>query len=102
MKKVLGLNAVTAYITRDIKRVAVVGGSGKDFIYPAIAAGADTLVTGECSHNAALDAACMGLNVIEAGHYHTEFPVCKKLAELARDIAHAEAEIFEIDIVKQI
>jgi dinuclear metal center YbgI/SA1388 family protein len=101
LKNALGIKKVSAYLTRDIKRVAVVGGSGKDFIYPAIAAGADTLVTGECSYNAALDAASSGLNIIEAGHYATEFPVCQRLKELAECIANAEAEIFEIDIIKE-
>ena len=56
--------------------------------------GADTIVLGECSYNVALDAAAEGMNVIEAGHYFTEFPVCNKLASLARDIAGAEAEIY--------
>ncbi len=102
LKSALSLKTVNAYITGDIKKVAVVGGSGKDFISPAIMAGADTLVTGECSYNASLDAASSGLNIIEAGHYQTEFPVCRRLAQLARDIAGAEAEIFEIGTVRQI
>lgn len=101
LKCALGIKKVTAYMGGDIKRVAVVGGSGKDFINPAIAAGADTLVTGECSYNAALDAASLGLNIIEAGHYATEFPVCRRLRELAESIANAEAETFEIGIVKE-
>ena len=102
VKSSLGLTSVTAYITRDIHRVAVVGGSGKDYIKAAVSAGADTFVTGECSYNYALDAADMGLNIIEAGHYHTEFPVCAHLAELAETIAGAKAEVYTLKYPTQL
>ncbi len=102
VKDSLGLTSVTAYLARDIHRVAVVGGSGKDYIKAAVAAGADTFLTGECSYNAALDAADMGLNIIEAGHYHTEFPVCEHLANLAFSLANAECEIYRLKNPTQI
>ena len=41
----------------------------------ALAAGADTYVTGTMSYNTLLDAKAAGLNVIAAGHYYTEVPV---------------------------
>ena len=64
------------------KRVCVVGGSGSDLLRAAIDMGGDILVTGECSYNAAQDAFEKGLIVIEAGHYETEAPVCKRFAEI--------------------
>lgn len=57
-----------------IRRVAVLGGAGKDYIAAAKNAGADVLVTGEAGYNHMLDAAEQGLSVIAAGHYHTEIP----------------------------
>lgn len=57
-----------------IRRVAVLGGAGKDYIEPAIRAGAEALVTGEAGYNHMLDAAERGLSVLAAGHYHTEIP----------------------------
>lgn len=102
LKTALNIKTVNAYLTRSVNKVAVVGGSGKDFISAAISMGADTLVTGECSYNNALDAAEMGLNVIEAGHYATEFPVCSRLADLAVSLASAEVEIYELTIPRQI
>ncbi len=78
----------------EIKKLAMVGGAGKDFIRAALAAGADAFLTGEASYNAAIDAAEYGIAVIEAGHYHTEYPVCARLAALVRDIAKAEAVIY--------
>ena len=99
----LGCTSVNAYLSnRTIKKVAVVGGGGSDFIIPALRAGADAFISGECHYNAALDAADMGLTVIEAGHYQTEFPVCQRLAQLAEEIADAEAEIYEVKTFTQI
>lgn len=56
-----------------IARVAVVPGSGGDFV--AAAAGvADVLVTGDVSHHRAAEALERGLAVIDAGHAATERP----------------------------
>jgi len=86
----------------EVKRVAMLGGAGKDFVMPAKAAGADAIVTGEVSYNAALDFAESGIAVIEAGHYYTEFPACYRLAELVRDIAGAEVEVYAAEPQKTI
>lgn len=64
----------------DVKKVYVVGGDGKDLISRAIEMGADTLFTGRASYNTIIDACDMGLNIIEAGHFFTENPVCDKIA----------------------
>ncbi len=82
-----------------VKKVAVLGGSGKDFIFPAKAAGADVIVIGEGSYNAVLDAAQDEMNVICAGHFYTEDVVCEKLAALAKDIAGAEVEIYNSNMI---
>ena len=85
-----------------VKKVAVVGGNGKDFIDAALSRGADVLVTGECAYNDMLDAAENGLAVIAAGHYETEVIVCRRLAKLAEEIAGAQYEIFKYTPVKTI
>lgn len=94
IKAALSAPFVTAYICREVEKVAVIGGGGKDFIFDAIAAGADTLVTGEVGYNDGIDAAEAGLNVFCAGHYYTEFPVCETLKQLAGDMTGAETEIY--------
>ena len=60
-----------------VSKIAVVGGSGGDFVEVAHALGADALVTGELKHNRAIAAGFIGLCVLEAGHYETERPVLK-------------------------
>lgn len=63
-------------------RVAVVGGEGKSFIGAAKAAGADTFVSGRLGYNNMVEAEELGINLIEAGHFFTEDPVCDRIAEL--------------------
>ena len=58
-----------------VQRVAVVGGDGKDYLSAAIKSGADTFVSGRIGYNVMAEAAEMGINLIEAGHYFTEQPV---------------------------
>jgi putative NIF3 family GTP cyclohydrolase 1 type 2 len=64
-----------------IRRVAVLGGSGGDDVCAARAAGADAYVTGELKYHAMTDAPEEGMTLIEAGHYHTEAPVCEALRQ---------------------
>ena len=87
VKAVLGAPVVQyADAQRDVQRVAVLGGSGKDELYAAIAAGADTFVSGELSHHPMTDAPDMNINLIEAGHFYTEEPVCKVLCQILTEL----------------
>lgn len=86
VKDALGCSAVRVYGNGRINKVAVLGGEGKDFIIPAIKAGADCLITGDAGYNACEAAAESGFVIIEAGHYHTEDPVCETLAEYVRSL----------------
>ncbi len=65
-----------------VSRVAVVGGDGKDFVAAAIEAGADTFLSGRISYNMMVEAAELGINLIEAGHYFTEQPLTEFFQEL--------------------
>ncbi len=98
VKKALQAPAVYAYLCRPVKQVAVCGGSGGDLVFPALAAGADTIVTGECGYNLCLDGMDSGINIITAGHFHTEQPICQRLAQLAQEIAGAQTEIICSDM----
>ena len=64
---------------KEVRKIYVVGGDGKDLIPNAISCGADTLLTGRASYNTIIDAKDMGLNIVEAGHFFTENPVCDKI-----------------------
>lgn len=77
VKKTLGAPTVCgAKGNETVSRLAVLGGSGKDYIRAAQKMGADTFLTGEVNYNYLLDAAENGLSIVTAGHYHTEAPFC--------------------------
>ena len=83
------LNAPTVTLAdsgRPVHRVAVLGGSGGDDVLAALATGADTYVTGEAPHHWLVDAPEMGLNLIVAGHYHTENLVMETLAAMVNKL----------------
>ncbi|MBQ8641038.1 MAG: Nif3-like dinuclear metal center hexameric protein [Clostridia bacterium] len=80
---------------KTVRRMAVCGGDGKDFIYPALAAGADLFLTGDAGYNMAGEAAEDGIVTVEAGHYHTEAPVCGVLADVLRELSGAYVEIYD-------
>ncbi len=67
---------------RKIKRVAVCGGSGGDFLGDVIRAGADAYVTADIKHHVFLDAAHQGITLIDGGHFATEDTVIAPLKNL--------------------
>lgn len=73
-----------------IEKVAVCGGSGGDFIYDALNAGADAYVTGDLSHHQFLVAQEIGMTIIAAGHFETENP---SIEPLMRDVCNKFEEI---------
>ncbi len=81
-KKTLGTPSVS-YVLADkpITRLALVCGSGKDFLYDAFREGADALLTGDVSYTAFMTAQRLGIALIDAGHFYTEFPILEVLRQ---------------------
>ncbi|MDR7867233.1 MAG: Nif3-like dinuclear metal center hexameric protein [Sporomusaceae bacterium] len=87
LKDALGVEQVRVAgpADREVGTVAVCGGSGASLLAAASGAGADVLVTGDVKYHEALEAAAVGLTLVDAGHFATERPVVAALA------AHLEA-----------
>jgi actin-like ATPase involved in cell morphogenesis len=69
----------------------------------AFEAGADTYLTGTLSYNAMVDAAELPMNIIEAGHFHTENHVLYMLADLIEELdPDIETEIYESNPIRSI
>jgi dinuclear metal center YbgI/SA1388 family protein len=68
-------------LSRPAGRVGIVCGSGGDLVPQVVAAGCDTLVTGEIKLHQALEAAAAGLAVIAVGHHASERFSLDTLAE---------------------
>ena len=87
----------------EVSRVCVVGGDGKDFVRDAVKMGADTYVSGRISYNMMEEAAEMGINLIEAGHYFTEQPICEMLREMLLSIdQNLYVEVVSSNLIKYI
>ncbi|EMA72106.1 Nif3-like dinuclear metal center hexameric protein [Halorubrum distributum] len=69
----------------EIERVAVVTGSGVDWLDEAVAADADALITGEGKQQVYHDAREAGIFVFLAGHYATETFGVRELQSLTDD-----------------
>ena len=69
---------------KPVRRLAVISGAGGSLFEEALAVGVDCLLTGEANHHHACDAKRLGLSLIAAGHYATEFPVTAAVAEKLR------------------
>lgn len=78
---------------KRIKKVALCGGAGGDFIEAVAESGCDAYITGDVSHHEFLDALAIGLTVIAAGHFETENPVIFSLAEKIKNNFAVETEI---------
>lgn len=60
---------VTGDFSKEIKKVAVVGGDGNSFVMKAAFKGADVLVTGDIYYHVAHEAMAENLAIIDAGHH---------------------------------
>ena len=82
VKTVLGCEALRyADGGKPVHKVCVGGGACGSELMDAYNAGCDTFVTADVKYNQFWDARDLGLTIIDAGHFHTENPVVKVLAE---------------------
>ena len=66
---------------KPVCHVAVGGGACASELMDAARAGCDTFVTSDVKYNQFWEATELGLNLIDAGHFHTENPATAYLAE---------------------
>ena len=68
---------------KPVRRVAVGGGACAEYIPCAAALGCDTFVTADLKYHEFLGAE--GINLIDAGHFETENPVCEAIRAYLTD-----------------
>lgn len=64
---------------QEVKKVAIVNGSGGRFVPKALFKGADLLITGDVDHHSALDALEGGMAVGDLGHFLSEAPMLQTI-----------------------
>lgn len=96
LKKKLNLEHINVYgnLDRSIRRVAVCGGSGGDFIEDAHKNGAHIYITGDIKYHQAQLADQLDMIIVDAGHYHTEKVILDVLKEvIVKDIDSVEVDV---------
>lgn len=86
---------------RRVKRVAVMGGSGGDYVADAANKGCDTYITADIKHHQFLLAKELNINLIDADHYCTENPVIPAVAAKLQ-AAFPEVEFTVSKVHKQV
>lgn len=67
---------------RPAHKVSCIGGAGDEGLREAYEAGCDTYVTADVRHHVYLEAAELGMNIIDADHFNTEDPVIPVLRDM--------------------
>lgn len=80
----------------QISSVAVVPGSGAEFISDARESGADVIVTGDVSHHRIVAALDGGVAVIDPGHTPTERPGMAHLVEVVTNVVTDETQVVDL------
>lgn len=94
--KGMGLARLRGYGAKkqNIKKVAVVGGSGSDYIQVAKNRGADLLITGDMTHHKGQEAFEIDLMVIDVGHFDSEkFILARMNQRLKEEFPRIEVNI---------
>jgi dinuclear metal center YbgI/SA1388 family protein len=69
----------------QINKIAIINGSGEDYFKAAFECGADCIITGDTSYHYVSDYMEMGIGIIDAGHFETEWPSMKVVADVLRN-----------------
>jgi len=68
-------------LEKEVRKVAIVNGSGSRFVPKALFKGADLLITGDVDHHSVLDALEGGMAVGDLGHFLSEAPMLQAMYE---------------------
>ncbi len=86
VKQLLGANGVRLVDGgKQVRTVAVGGGSCGNMLQDALAQGCDTFVTADVKYDTFLDAKALGINLIDAGHFPTEDVICPIIQRWLQD-----------------
>ena len=96
VKKALKLEQVLVFgdEKKMVKKAVISPGSGRSMFELAAEKGADVLITGDIGHHEGLDAMDMGLTIIEAGHYGTEYIFIDYVTDFLKE--HTNLEVIPV------
>ena len=100
IKKSLNINNLRVVKGKDkVNKIAIINGSGQDFIGKAVALGADFIITGDTTYHFASDYKEMEISILDVGHFASEqitfFNVMENLKEKFKDVEFITSTVEE-------
>ena len=100
IKKSLNINNLRVVKGKDkVNKIAIINGSGQDFISKAVALGADCIITGDTTYHFASDYKEMEISILDVGHFASEqitfFNVMENLKEKFKDVEFITSTVEE-------
>lgn len=100
IKKTLNINNLRVVKGKDkVNKIAIINGSGQDFIGKAVALGADCIITGDTTYHFASDYKEMEISILDVGHFASEqitfFNVMENLKEKFKDVEFITSTVEE-------
>ena len=100
IKKSLNINNLRVVKGKDkVNKIAIINGSGQDFIGKAVALGADCIITGDTTYHFASDYKEMEISILDVGHFASEqitfFNVMENLKEKFKDVEFITSTVEE-------
>ena len=85
--------------TDTVSKIAIINGSGQDFIAKAMRLGVDTVITGDTTYHFASDYKEMGMNILDVGHFASEqiifFNVMKQIESKFNNVIFIRSSVEE-------
>ena len=69
----------------NVSKIAIINGSGQDYFSKALRLGADCIITGDTTYHYVSDYKEMGVSIIDAGHFNTEYLVFLQVMQIVKD-----------------
>lgn len=100
IKKSLNINNLRVVKGKDkVNKIAIINGSGQDFIGKAVALGADCIITGDTTYHFASDYKEMEISILDVGHFASEqitfFNVMENLKKKFKDVEFITSTVEE-------
>ena len=100
IKKSLNINNLRVVKGKDkVNKIAIINGSGQDFIGKAVALGADCIITGDTTYHFASDYKEMEISILDVGHFASEqitfFNVMENLKGKFKDVEFITSTVEE-------
>ena len=100
IKKSLNINNLRVVKGKDkVNKIAIINGSGQDFIGKAVALGVDCIITGDTTYHFASDYKEMKISILDVGHFASEqitfFNVMENLKEKFKDVEFITSTVEE-------